>query len=335
MAAYWSANRRHEAQSVLDAALRKNPTDLDALLQRAEVSLVLNRYAEAKVDIDAALHENPNSAEAHYLSSRVSALRGNWRVEQQELSETLRLDPAALRVRLELAELLLRTNGAKLALEVLDDAPQDQKRAVRLVVDRNWALIALGDMTAARRGIDSGLAEQRSPDLLIQDGLWKLQRGEVAAGRSAFEQVLAVSPEDLRALGALMQFYAAQKQTAAGLKRIRQYAAKVPRSAPVQSFLGHVLMANGRNAEARAVFIAACAASPNFRSAEMGLMELDIADDKFDAARERLNKLLASNPNDTAARLWLANIDEMRGEHESALKAYRELLEMDPTTRRY
>jgi cellulose synthase operon protein C len=261
----------------------------------------------------------------------VSEGQGDALMARQQMGEALRLNPASLPVRLEMARLLIRTNGAGSALKILDDAPADQKGAIAVLVERNWALMASGDMSTARKGIDAGLAAKlQSPELLFQDGVWKLQKGDIAAARVSLDRVLNANPQSLPGLNAIYASYTAQHQGAAGAKKIQQYAGKVPHSAAVQGFLGQVLMANGEYGAARTAFTSALAANPQMREARMGLIRLDIKENKPEAAAEKLTTALAANPKDVSARLWLANVDEMKGDHASAFANYQQVVQSDP-----
>ncbi len=85
----------------------------------------------------------------------------------------------------------------------MNAAPADQKQLAPVIVERNWALWAAGDMAEMRKGIDQGLSRGRSADLLLQDGLWKLKSGNPSGARASFEEALKINPADVRALSAL------------------------------------------------------------------------------------------------------------------------------------
>src|SRR5262249_5119803 len=156
-----------------------------------------------------------------------------------------------------LAQALIAGNSPQAALDVLTGAPPAQRMAPALVVQRNWALWAKGDMAEMRQGIDEGLALGKLPDLLLQDGLWKLRSGNSAGALAALESALNINPGDIRALAALRQVMLQQKQSAQALQQIRAYAAKQPKSPKVQEFLGATLASQGLQEEARKAFQAA------------------------------------------------------------------------------
>src|ERR1039457_6206136 len=304
VAAYRDANRAPDAEKILDKALKKNSKDVDALLQRGEMFLAAGKYAQAEADINLVLHLKPEAAEVHFILAKLYQARGTILRYRQEISKALQLNPYLLPVRLELAQALVAGNFAKSALDLLNESPASQKGMLPVVVQRNWALWAIGDLPEMRKAIDAGLARERSTDLLLQDGLWKLRTGNFPGARTALEEALKINPEDLRALGALKQSYEAQKQAPMALQKVKEYASRQPKSAPVQEFMGLILVAHGDREQARTAFTAAKTANPQFVRADLSLVQLDTTEGKLDDARSRLNALLAANGGNTIARLW-------------------------------
>jgi tetratricopeptide (TPR) repeat protein len=331
VSAYMAAGRIGDGERVLGEALKKNEKDLDALLQRAELSVAAGRYNLAEIDLQSVLHLRPNSAEAHLVMAKLRQAQGSPLLERQELSEALRLNPALLSVRLSLAQLLLETNAPKTALDILDQAFPSQRQTLPVMVKRNWAFWGIGDRAQFRKGIDQGLAIQRTPELLIQDGLSKLSQGDSDGARAALEEALKVDPQNLRALGVLTRSYMDQKQFSVALQKVKEYTARFPKSAPVQDFLGRALMANGQGEEARKAFALAAAADAKYVPAEMALTQLDAAEGNWDSAKKRLKSTLATDPQNTLAHLWLGNVEDLMGHSQEAVKEFRQVVDADPS----
>lgn len=330
IAAYQSVNRTADAQKVLDEALRKNPRDLDALLQRAEIFVDTTKYGQAEADLNRALHLRPNSGDAHYIRATLYQKRGESLSYRQELSESLRLDSYLVPVRLELAQSLIADKQPAAALETLDAAPPGQKQLVPIIIERNWALWVSGDMAQMRKGIDQGLARERSADLLVQDGLWKLKSGNPSAARASLEEALKTNPADIRALSALNTSYLALKQADMAMKAVKDYAAREPNSAPVQEFWGAMLSAHGEHSQARSAFEAAKAADPRFIPADFSLAQIDAHEGKWDAAAGRMRAVLSRDDRVITAHLWLADIDSAKGNYDAAIHEYQQVVDITP-----
>jgi tetratricopeptide (TPR) repeat protein len=265
----------------------------------------------------------------HYVIARLNLVRGKTLTYRQELSEALRLNPKLLGVRVELAENLVNAKETGAALEVIDRAPDDQRSALPLLIQRNWALWQTGNLAEMRKGIDQGLSVTRASDLLVQDGLWKLRTGNPRTARLALGEALNLNPADLRALQAVRASYLAEKNSPMALQAVKEFAAKHTKTAPVQEFLGQMLMAAGMKTEARAAFEAAKADDPASLGPQLSLVQIDMLDGKLDNARQRLNDILSKDKSNTTARQWLGDIDTLRGQQDSAIKHFREVVAAD------
>lgn len=328
--AYLERNRPADAQRLLDAELKRNPKNVDALLQRGRLLVMLGQDKEAEQDLNAALHSDPTLAQAHLSLSQVFGSRGEALRQRQELEEAVRLDPQSLAARLALADQLLRANTAQGALELLSHAPEWQQKKLEYIATRNWALMASGDLTGARKGIDEGLAAAKLPEFLLQDARLKFIQRNVAGGRASVEAVLKQNPEHLAALDLLMQSYAANREIAAGLQKIRGYVAQRPSSAPAQMFLAGWLRRTGDYRGARAAAAAAKTAAPNAVAADLMLVELDLLDGKIDDARHRLAALPAESESKPEAQMLAAMIEQQAGNYSAAIQHYRNIVAASP-----
>jgi cellulose synthase operon protein C len=327
--AYLALNRVADAEKVLTAALKRNGLDTNALLQRARIYLGSKKYNEAQTDLNVVLHYQGESAEAHYLLAQARKGLGDTAIQKQELGQVLRIAPKFLAARIELAQALLTGGGAQASLNLLEEAPAEQKDAVAVRVQRNWALLALNRKAEARKEIDRILSGSQVPEAQLQDAALKLDQKDYTGARAAAEKVLAQSPDDVRALSLLVRSYIAQNQTPVGLTKVREYAQQRPASSPVQEFLGRLLLAVGDRPGARKAFEAAKGASPGLLSAELLLAQMDNMEGKRNEARKRLQGALASQPGNITGRLLLAEVELGDGKPAQAIEQYRKALEID------
>jgi tetratricopeptide (TPR) repeat protein len=327
--AYLSLNRIGDAEKVLTAALKKNGMDADARLQRSRIYLASGKLTEAQADLNHVLHFRNDSAEAHYLLSKVRQGRGEIALQEEELGQALRLDPELLAVRIELAQVQTANRSPQAALQLLDEAPAEQRRTLAVVLQRNWALVAMERVADARKGVDQALSAGKVPEALLQDAVLKLGQKDYAGARASAEGMLTQKPEDVRALQVLVQSYWAQNQLPTGLQKAREHASRHETSGAVQHFLGRLLSATGDRVGARKAFEAAKAAQPDMVAADQALAEIDTAEGKRDQARKRLAGMLASHPDYLPGRLLLAQLDIADGKTEAAIEQYRKAVASD------
>jgi tetratricopeptide (TPR) repeat protein len=330
LSTYLDMNKIAEAQALLAAALKKNPADADALFHRGELYLRLGKTTEAQQDLQPVLRLVPESADAHFAMARIYKVQGQTVIERQELREALRFNERLLAARLALARNLTAANEAKSAVEILDNAPEPQKRTLALVVDRNWALLALGNTNGLRPVLNEALLRfGRSPDLLLQDAILKGKERNYAGARLNAEEVLKHDPENLRAALLLAESYAAQHRDSEAVAKLRALAAARPKSVPLQDLLAKWYMTAGNVTEARSAFEIANKMDPKFVAADIALAELDRRENHFDAARQRLMRVLTVDARNVHALLLLADVEGQAGNRSAAVAKYRSVLELD------
>ena len=330
VAAYRVMNRTSEAHKILVDALKKNARDTDALLQNAELLISDGKYQEAESSLNQVLHLRPDSPEVYYILARFHESRGALGRQREELNEALRLNPSLLAARLDLARSLIAGNAAKAALGILDGASDAQKHQTPVIEQQNWALIATARLAEARQGVDRGLAVSRTPDLLIQDGLLKIDARQYGEARRSLHEALTKAPEDVRALRVLTETYLAEKQPRAAVEDVRAHAIKYPKSAPVQYFLGNLLLETGAQAQARQALAAAKAANPGYAPADLALARIDLAQANWGDGRRRLDSILATDKENWLARQWLGMVEMSAGNMPAAIANFRKVVESQP-----
>lgn len=330
VSAYLATKRLPEAERLLTTILADNKKDTDALLQRSQIYLIAGKYGPAENDLNQVVGFRPDWAEAHYVRSRLYQVQGAVHSQRQELSEALRLDPSLVPARVDLARCLVEAQDAKAALDLVDLAPGDQRKLPQLIVQRNWALLALGRTEQLKTGIQQGLEQGKNPDFQIQSALLKLKQKDVAGARSDLKNALAQNPEELRALDLLARSYSAPgPQSHEADAVVKQYAALHPESPMLQQYLGSWLLAAGNRDDARKAYEAAKAGSPTTAAPEFALAELDLLSKNYEGARNRLAAILTGNQSNVDARVLMGMVEESSGRYDKAIDAYRRAVDLE------
>jgi Tfp pilus assembly protein PilF len=330
VSAYLTVNRAADAERILSAALKAKPTDTDALLDRARVYLVADKAGDASVVLNEVLKYDPNSAQAHYLLARIYEIRGKTIMFRDELAQAVRFNPELLTARLKLARLLIASNLSQSALNLMNETPDWQKQNPEVIAQRNWALLATGSKEEMRNGLALGLTQSRSPELLLQDAVLKIEHKDLAGARVLLEEVLSKLPEDTRALDILALTYLKQGQPAAALRRIRDHAKLHAKSPRVLQYLGAWLQRSELMDEARQAFMAAKDADKSFWLADVSLAALDLTENKVDTACTRLAPLLAHPHAGIQARSLFAIAEQKRGNLDGTIEHYKKIIEQEP-----
>ena len=330
VAAYQAMNRVPDGERVLNDALKRNPRDLEALMQRGELFLGARKYAEAEADLNKVLHLKADSPQVHYALAKLHQARGASQMQRQELNEALRLNPFLLMARLELAKSLIADKAGTAALGVLDGAPEAQKREISLIEQRNWALLSAGKAVEARKGVELALAMARTRELLLQDAVLKIAEKRYADARLSLHEALGKYPEDLRLLRVLVASYAAQNQVPKAVEDVRALVVRHPNSAALQYFLGNLLIETGDRAKAKQALAAAKKLDPEFAPADLSLARISLLQANWKDARQELTTILSAKGEDPQARQWLAMLEVSVGNQDAAITNFRKVVESQP-----
>ena len=255
--AYLRTQHLPEGERELNTLLKQNPKDTAALVERSRLYLATARVQDAQRDVNQVLNLDPHLALGHYLLSQVYEVQGAKDLRLQELSDAVKGDPNFLAARLEMARVLVAGKGAKQALEILAQAPDNQKRLPALIIQKNWALFEIGDQAELRKSIDEGLTVRKEPDLLLQDAYLRLQTKDLTGARKSLEAILQANPQNVRAVDTLARSYLLEKKPTAAIAVVREAAGKSPKSAQLQFLLGRWLEETKEPVEARKAYTAA------------------------------------------------------------------------------
>jgi tetratricopeptide (TPR) repeat protein len=326
VSAYVDQGKLDQAWSVLNARLKENPKDSDALIQHAELSLRTGKLTDASSDIASVLRYQSNSPTAHQLAARIEAAQGNPLNQQKELREALRLDANAISARVELAQVLLDSGKAKDALSLMDETPDAQKTSIQFVIQRNWALLRSQQYKELAASFEKYVPKEPIPEITLQKGLLKHMQGNYAESRPILNDVLKGAPEEMRAVDALARGYLAQKQPKEAIALVEKLSNDNPKSGILKNYLGTLYVGLGDVASARKAFGTAQQIAPRAVEPYVELANLDLADKQYDSALKHLNDLIALDAGNVRAHSMAGTIYQLRKQNDQAIAEYRKAL---------
>ena len=324
-----TAKKTQDAERVLNEALKRNPKDASALLQRSSFLLSAGKTNEAEKDLQTVIHFSPQSAEAHYGLAKVAAVRGATLVQRQELTDVLKADPNLLSARIDLSG-LLRQGDAKAALDLLDSAPASQKQVPDYLVERNWVLMAAGQKSDLRRSLDETKAIAGLPVVMFQDAVLRVSQKDLPGARSVLDALLKREPDNTFAVELLANTYAVQGNIHQALAAVQKCAAQRPDSPFLLNILGEWSAKAGEKEQARKAFSAAVTANPDYLPPRLGLADLDVLSGNLPAARATLQDVLLKQPASTLARVRLGALEQQSGNHSAAREQFGAVAKAEP-----
>ena len=301
LAKFYESQRKPEAaQAVYRDVIKAQDTKPDGLTARTRLASLLLQKEDVKgatVLIDEVLKENPRDTDGLSLRGNLALVRGDAPAAIADLRAVLRDQPNSVSVLRALARAHLQNNEMALAEETLRSAVQSNPgdRAVRLELSQ----------------------------LLTQSG-----RPEQA--RPVLEQLVKETPNDTTALEALFRVEASLKDltaaraTAENIKQVRP-------DQPLGFYLeGAVNEAEKKYDAAEAAYVRSLEIQPTAGEPLTALVRVDVARKQVPKALQRLDKVIAEQPDNVIARNLKGELLTSQGELSSAAVSFNEAIAKAP-----
>ena len=183
-----------------DTAIRLNPNDAEAYLNRGVAKGKLGQYFAAIIDYDTAIRLNPDSTEAYFRRGNAKALLGQYFAAIIDYDTAIRLNPndAKAYIGRGLAKEGLGQHFA--AITDFDTAIRLNPDDARTYAGRGNAKALLGQYDAAITDFDTAI--RLNPDLVeayVRRGLVRVKLGQHFAAITDFDTAIRFNPDDARA----------------------------------------------------------------------------------------------------------------------------------------
>jgi tetratricopeptide (TPR) repeat protein len=323
------------ARQAFQKAVELSPNSLPAIERLVDIDIAEQQYAPAMDLIQKQIDRDPKLAQAWALRGKISLAQRDYTHAEADLTKSIELDPKLEPAYLLLTQLYVATNK------------QDQAIAkLNAFVEKNKDVPAL-----------------------MQLGLLQESQKHFDAARDAYEQVLSVNPNFAPALNNLAVIYSehlgqldkaydlAKKATeiapnqphladtlgwisfkkgaySDALRLLQESEAKMAGQPEIDYHLGMAHYMLGQEEAARTALQKAVDASADFPGkddARKRLAVLAIGVGATDpTARTELQNYLRERPNDPAALVRLAALQQRDGTADQAIKTYEKVLADDP-----
>jgi putative PEP-CTERM system TPR-repeat lipoprotein len=294
--------------------------------------LARREFAAALKAVDALEKKAPNKPFAVALRGRAQLLSGDTKAARQSFERALVLDAAFYPAISGLA-----------ALDVTEKKPQDARKRLQAVVDRDpknvQALVALAELiprTGGSKGdvaqlLDSAVklnpTDPAARARLVDHHLrWKEPQLALTAAQAGVAAA-PTNPEMLELLGRA-QMGAGEPQQALGTFSRR--IALPPETAQIHLQMGEAQLATRSLAAARQSLKRALALAPDLLPAHQKLAALEIADGRPNEALAIAREIQKQRPKDSVGFTLEAEAENSRKNANAAIAAYRTALKLNP-----
>lgn len=354
-----------EALAALDQAIKLKPDDFDAHIEKAYLLISRGQYPAAKAEIDAADKASPNNllttytrslsqfSQGQYAAAHDGVLKvlksapehlpsillagaselqlGSNQQAEQHLRRYLGSYPDNVYARKLMAQVLLKTNQPAEAAATLAPVMNNASQDPQLLALAGQSSMQAHDFDKASNYLEKAAALAPKASVLRTSlGLSKLAQGQEASGLSELEMATALDPKSVQAGLALVETEMRLKHYDKALAAVQAMEKQQPDNPVVQNVKGAVYIIKGDRANARAAFDKALALEPSFMPAAMNLARLDLQDNKPEAARQRFEKILEKDKNNTSAMDALGDLALAQKKNEEATAWYEKACNASP-----
>lgn len=296
----------YESQlKAMAASLPKHPETMFAEIQLA---LAKNDLPAAKQKSEQLLLLAPDNGRALYLAGVTQLRAKSLVVAEGHLAKAVQQAPEAAEPRRLLAQVHLDNGNATRALEVLSPLLNAQRPDLSALHIAGKAELQQGRIAQAeaffKRAVAANPADGQARTALA---LAQIAKGEVQQGFAQLEG-LASTQKDVDVDLTLIASHLARRQFDQAMKAVAALEAKAPALPIAHALRGRILMEQGKGAEARRSFERALEIDGKYYPGVAGLVELDAAERKWDAAITRLDAHMRDVPRNYAALLRLTQM---------------------------
>lgn len=177
--------------------------------------------------------------------------------------------------------------------------------------------------------------QQTSPDAArsakhLGHALERQERGDLSGAEQEYRSILDEQPEHTAALQLLGHVLILQGKTAEAVPVLSRAAVLMPDDADVSFNFAHALHHEGRLAAAEHALRSAVASRPKFAAAWLSLAGVMIDSDRLDEAEECFHRALEFEPGSAEAHYNYGNLLHREGRVGEAIKHYRAAVDLRP-----
>jgi tetratricopeptide (TPR) repeat protein len=329
-----SADKRLEAEKVLDEILKDNPDDAEAWASRAILHVASGRPAEleqAIADFTSLVQKYPTNLKYAYELGRAYDLKGADEAAKAQYLAILRVTGSDIATLDSLSHLYLREQHFADAKRYADQwLAIDSKNPSALLVS-SASLAGLGDYQQTRAILTSLIHDY--PKLegpYLQLGLLDVQEQRYDDAEALFRKHYQPGRGDIRLLKGMVEMYAARAQWDKGITIVQKELEAFPQSAELHRLLAKTAGRAGRFDLAIEQYLKLQQLQPASKDIPVQLGLLYDAKGRFDQAISQFQVGRRLNPQDPLPPAMLGKVLEQTGRRQEAIVSYRESLRLDP-----
>ena len=287
------------AKRYLEEMTRNTPDYLPAWIWQADIALTEKKYDEGRTLLANVLARDQVNPDALLMSARLRLAKGENDQAVAELEKMLALYPKSARVCYQLGLAYIAKGEMAKAADALNET-------VTLAPGLTEAAVVLAEVN--------------------------LRKGDSGTAIVALKRLTQEHPEIVHAWLLLAEAYRDRGDLDNALAIYTHLAEQFPRNAQAPLLRGETLLQQGKRDDARKAFERAQELAPDFAPPLEQLVNLDLNEKNYPAARLRVESELAKHPKAAAPQLLLAKVLLAQQDRTGAEAALRKAVDLDPDT---
>ncbi|HVS20862.1 MAG TPA: tetratricopeptide repeat protein [Pyrinomonadaceae bacterium] len=336
------------AKNEVDAVLKNDAHDRQALILRARIEMQSNEPNDLKVaveDLKEVLRQEPNSRPGLFFMAEASFRQGQIDQARAFANDLERNYPDYLPGKLMQVQINLAGGDAKSALQLStqlqdrlakaspdkDTSPQmlAELRAKNLIAHGSAALQMRDTKTARQDFLAAHDIAPRSTDVYVNLASVALAENKADEAVNFYNNALQIDGVNFNALRGLINIYASQKHTDQAHARIDQAIGSELNNAGLHFLKGQIYGFEMNALGAEAEFRRALEIDGNYLAAYSALGALFVNTNQQDRAITEYNKIVERRPDNAAAYTLIGMLEMNRQNVDAAVDNYRKALAQD------
>src|SRR5713226_2699474 len=328
--------KNKEARQAFERAAELGPDSVPVLQQLVELDLETRNYPAAYQRVQKAIEKNPTIAALQFLKAQVHSAKGETNQAEAALQRSIALDPNFRDACLGLAQIYIRSQRPRQALEKLDGILARNPKDIAALLEIGILKESMADDTGDRDAYEKLLAvsPQVSPALNNLAYLYAVRFKRSEKGFDLAQKGRRLLPNDPTIADTLGWTTYLRGDYAGALPLFREAAEKLFGEPEIQYHLGMAHYMMGDEQPARAALQRAVEGRKEFAGKDEAKQKLlNLRADTGKSVPEivpSLEKALAQSPNDVVLLLRLGSLYEQSGRMEKARDVAEKVLKINP-----
>ena len=316
-----------EASRMLNTILDADKNNSLALTLRANLAMQAKNYDAAISDLRSVLRDSPDTSNAALMLASAYESAGSSELADENYLKAFESSKNSSKYGVAYAQFLMRrkqVDRAEKVLESILSAHPDDAVAIRALAQFK---IAKGDYVGAQ-ALSDRVKNTNAQSALADEiqGAMSLSKNDVEGTIKALKRAYEKNPNDIKSINSIVSVYVQTGKTPEAISFLEEAVKANPNNVDAKLMLGQLYSTSGASEKAIQTFNDVIRLNPKFVVAYQRLAATQF-NSKFKVEAEKtIDQGLKIAPNDFGLNITQANLFEVTGKFDSAIKVYEKLI---------